>query len=165
MKPLLLFFLVALLFVAGCSEKNNECTYVLSAETAPQNERDSLQTWLTNQQIQATLHPDGFFYQITSSGNGAQPGVCSNILFRYTGSFLDGSVFESGPVSGSIMVVGELIAGLQKAVSIIHKNGDITVYLPPSLAFEYTDRRDANGTVIIPAGSYVIFQIQLLDVD
>jgi FKBP-type peptidyl-prolyl cis-trans isomerase FkpA len=160
-------YLIALLTLVsfGCKKDDNNCSYRISAKTAPANQKDSLRHWLSDQNIQATEHPDGFFFVLNQAGSGKVPNACSNVLFHYTGSFLDGRVFESNPTTGTNMVVGEVVPGLQKTLVLMKSGGSITTYLPPALAYGNSVMRDYNGQVIIPAGSYLIFQINLIDVD
>lgn len=159
-------FLLALLatFTITSCNKDSDCNFFDAPATAPEVEITYLRDWLENASIPHTAHPSGAFYTITTEGVGASPQICSNILFRYTGRFLNGAVFETSASSGISVILGQLIVGLQKTLPRIKEGGSITVYVPPYLGFGYTDRSGQNG-VVIPAESYLIFQVDLINVD
>ena len=160
MKKLLLFpSLIALLFLGSCLKKgDNKCSYTDSNIVAPQAEQDALLDSLTNYGIQAELHPSGFYYTITDPGSGAfVSNLCTAIAITYKGGFFNGKSFDSSLVQPVVFQLGQLITGWQKGIPLIKKGGKITLYIPPSLGYGSEDR---NG---IPANSYLIFDITLVD--
>ena len=161
MKKLLLFpSLIALLFLGSCLKKgDNKCGYTDSNIVAPQAEQDALLDSLTNHGIQAAeLHPSGFYYTITDPGSGAfVSNLCTAIAITYKGGFFNGKSFDSSLVQPVVFQLGQLITGWQKGIPLIKKGGKITLYIPPSLGYGSEDR---NG---IPANSYLIFDITLVD--
>lgn len=167
MKKLFIFPAIALVVFASCSKKENSCGYTSSTIVAPVSEQEALQDSLTAHGIQATRDSIGFFYSINQPGSGPTvANLCSTVAVFYKGSFLNGKVFDS-TVTGipSIFQVGQVIPGWQKAIPLIAKGGDITLYIPPSLAYGATDVVNQNtGDTIIPANSNLVFHVTLANI-
>lgn len=104
----------------------------------------------------------GLQYKVLKSGNGATPTATSTVKVHYTGTLLDGKVFDSSEERGepiSFRVDG-VIKGWQEVLQHM-KVGDIwQVYIASSLA--YGD--NGAGADILP-GAGLIFKIQLLGVE
>lgn len=152
-----IFFILPVIFlIAGCSKPDpNECQYTESSVTAPASEVQTLQAYLTANNITAIQHSSGLFYQISNPGAGATASVCSNVTVKYSGYLLsNGTKFDEN-LTGVTFPLGSLIIGWQKGIPLIKPGGSITLYLPPSLAYG----NNAIGT--IPANSYLMFVIQL----
>jgi FKBP-type peptidyl-prolyl cis-trans isomerase len=104
--------------------------------------------------------PSGLRYEIVKPGDGPAPKPTETVKVHYTGTLIDGTVFDSSvqrnepaefPLDG---VIPGWTEGLQK----ISKGGKIKLYVPPSLA--YGD--DARGN--IPPSSTLIFDVEMLDI-
>ena len=127
--------------------------------TAPANEVAVLKAYIDSNQIATTQDSRGFFYSIdfAASNDTAHPTTCSAVSATYTGTFLNGTVFDSTgtdrPVSFNLSAT---IAGWQEAIPLMNSNANMILYLPPSLAY------GASGYSSIPGNSYLIFKIKLL---
>ncbi|MDE3213433.1 MAG: FKBP-type peptidyl-prolyl cis-trans isomerase [Bacteroidota bacterium] len=164
MRKFIVVLLGATFAFAGCLKKNTGCSYVTSTTNAPDSEVTKLKDSLYNMGINSvTQDPSGFFYSITNMGTGnPTSNLCSTITISYKGSFLNGVAFDSTATGQTAMVqLGQLIVGWQKAIPLIGTGGDITIYLPPSLAYGYSNVNDNQGNLVIPAGSYLKFDIKL----
>lgn len=161
-----LIFLVAVVFIAGCVKKDNTCGYADSAAVAPAAEVQQLQDSMTLYGITATQqHPSGFFYKINAQGSGTGvTNLCTNITVMYKGKFFDGRVFDSSK-TGEVtnFQLGQVIAAWQKGVPLVSKGGDIDLYIPPSLAYG-ADPVPRSGPVVIPANSYLMFNVHIVDI-
>lgn len=169
MKTFLLacFVAICLFSTESCSKKsNNTCGYPTTNIVAPISEQQALQDSLTQQGIEATMAPSGFFYSITQPGSGpSATDLCSTVAVFYRAGFLNGTAFDSTKNGqAAIFQLGQVIPAWQKALPLIAKNGEMTLYVPPSLAYGDKDTKDSTGKVIIPANSNLVFQIQLVDV-
>jgi len=166
MKKRFLLILLFPVFFTSC--KKNEpikCSYTPPGTVATSAEISYLQNYITSGSITATQHESGVFYIINNQGTGSSPTVCSNITVKYTGRILDGNVFDSNTtVTGAKFELGRLILGWQRVLPVLKTGGSITLYIPPSLGFGTEVIKDNNGSVIIPANSYLKFDIELLDV-
>jgi len=167
MKYLLPFFLALMIFLCSCKKTaSNSCGYTLSTIVAPASEQQALQDSLTAHGLTATLAPSGFYYTINAPGAGTSPtGPCSGIAIYYRAGFFNGKGFDSTSTGNAATYqLAQVIPGLQKALPLIAKNGDITVYVPPSLAYGSRTITDSSGTVLIPPNSDLVFRLILVDV-
>ncbi len=158
---------IASLLIASCTKTvGGGCPYTTSSVIAPAAESDSLQTLLTDSGIVATKNTVGFYYRINQPGAATTfSNLCQSVSVTYKGTFFNGAVFDS-TAAGQManFQLGEVILGWQKGVQLIGKGGDITLYIPPSLAYGSTPVGDNTGDVVIPASSYLIYNIHLIDV-
>jgi len=159
MKKILYGLVLASLVIAGCVKSGNKCSYNDSMVVAPASEIDSLRNLLQDSGIIATQHASGFFYTINQQGSGASvTNLCSNVTVTYKGSFFNGNVFDS-TATGQVATfqLGQVIVGWQKGVPLVNKDGDLTLYIPPTLAY-------GPGNVVIPGNSYLVFKIHVTDI-
>lgn len=158
-----LFVLVTVMFAC---KKTDKCPYTESTVTAPASEITYLQKIITDSGFVATQHSSGVFYNITTPGSGSSPNLCSTITVRYTGSLLsNGSIFDSNTsTAGTNFTLGGLVVGWQKVLPLLKGGGRITLYIPPSLGYGAQSIRDQSNMLIIPAYSYLKFEIELLNV-
>ncbi|MEP6583891.1 MAG: FKBP-type peptidyl-prolyl cis-trans isomerase [Ginsengibacter sp.] len=159
--------LIAVTLLAGCLKKDQTCGYTEYNLIAPPVQVQQLNDSLTKYGITATtLHPSGFYYKINTPGSGPSvANLCSNITVMYKGKFFDGKGFDSTKAGQAVdFQLGEVIAGWQKAIPLVSKGGDIDMYIPPYLAYGTTPRNDNSGNVIIPASSYLVFKVHIIDI-
>ncbi|MGH2649306.1 MAG: FKBP-type peptidyl-prolyl cis-trans isomerase [Ginsengibacter sp.] len=159
--------LILISIFASCVKNDTKCSYTDSTVTVPAAEIQALQDSLTVHNIQGAMqHPSGFFYTIGAPGSGAGiANLCSSITVTYRGSFFNDHVFDS-TAAGQVATfqLGMGIVGWQKALPLISKGGQITLYIPPTLGYGSTPATDSQGNVVIPANSYLIFNINLADI-
>lgn len=160
MKKIVFTVLAAIMFMA-CSKSGTTtktCPYTESTVVASASEVSYIQNYLsTNGITTATQHSSGFFYEITATGSGNTPVLCSYCTLKYTGRFFNGTIFDQN-LFGTTLTLGDLIIGWQKGLPLIKPNGTIRLYVPPSLGY------GSAGSGTIPPNSYLIFDIQLTGV-
>ena len=157
---------LASIVIVSCIKGNNKCSHNDSTVIAPASEVDSLKTILLDSGITATQNPSGFFYKINQQGSGVSvTNLCSNLSVSYKGNFFNGKVFDSTVVNQiATFQLWQVIVGWQKGVPLISKGGEITLYIPPTLAYGPNPVTDNNNNVIIPGNSYLVFDINLVDI-
>jgi len=101
------------------------------------------------------------------TGVQAKPGDTVSVL--YVGQLQDGTVFDSSAAHGNqplVFVLGAqgLIPGFQIGVNGMKEGGERLLAIPPSLGYGDQDVKDADGKVIIPANSTIIFDVKLVKV-
>jgi FKBP-type peptidyl-prolyl cis-trans isomerase len=103
--------------------------------------------------------PSGLRYQIMNPGTGAPPKPTDTVKVTYTGTLIDGSVFDSSDRLGKPLEIelDKVIAGWTEGMQKIGKGGEIMLFVPPQLG--YGD----DGRPGIPPGSVLVFKVQLLD--
>lgn len=169
-RILILISLIATL--AACKKNTNlygvDCSE--NKKVALQEETDSIARYIdiknaNGADIQATLHPNGFYYQILDEGKGTdRPMTCSAINVDYQGRLFGDPLFENTPtIEGNVFDESEgatfnlysTVAGWQQAIPLLGEGGRMELYLPPSLAY------GSQATSGIAANSYLKFEITL----
>jgi FKBP-type peptidyl-prolyl cis-trans isomerase FkpA len=155
MKRNLLVLYSIIFFLAGCIKEDKGCTPVNVTD-----ERPAMVNFCNYNQIAYSEHSSGILYQILSPGTGAVPGNNSRIYITYTGTLLNGTVFDSqNDPSKTGWYLYSLIDGWRTALPLIRKGGSIKIVVPSSLAYGCT----GSGSTI-PPNSPLYFTITLVDV-
>lgn len=155
---LVLAFAALSMVIGSCTKSDDENNCIANNTGIPTAaEVASLQNYITTNNLTATQHPDGFFYNIIAQGSGSAVLQSSTITFKYTGKLTNGTVFDES-TTGVTYVLSQLILGWRRGIPLIQKGGTIILYIPPSLGYGCS----ATGT--IPAGSNLIFNIELVNV-
>ena len=158
MKRLFLCLVIGSFLSIGCLKKETGCP-ALANIVAPVSEQQVVADYLSANNITATKHRSGLYYQIVQQGSGGTPNNCSSIVINFVGHLSNGTKFDEGK---NAFTLGSLIEGWKQGLPLIQKGGRIKLYIPPTLGYGSSDIRD-NGVVVIPANSMLIFDITLLD--
>ncbi len=104
--------------------------------------------------------PSGLRYEIVKPGEGAFPKASDTVKVHFTGTLIDGNVFDSSVQRGepAEFPLEGVIPGWTEGLQKINKGGKIKLHVPPHLA--YGD--EAKGG--IPPGSTLIFEVELLEI-
>lgn len=104
----------------------------------------------------------GIFYRILQEGNGNFPAAGDTVSIHYTGSFLNGQVFDSSEGRGPLEVpigIGNLIPGWDEIVLLMKVGEKRSVVIPPQLAYG-----EAGAGGVIPPNAWLYFDIELLEI-
>lgn len=105
----------------------------------------------------------GIRYRIEQEGNGPKPEAGETVSIHYTGSFVNGQVFDSSlerdPLKFQIQG-GQIIPGFDLSVRDMRVGEKRSSVIPPSLAY---GSQGAGG--VIPPNAYLVFEIELLDIE
>ena len=103
----------------------------------------------------------GLQYTIEKEGTGAKPAATDRVKVHYTGTLIDGKVFDSSVQRGTPAEFGvtEVIKGWTEVLQLMPVGSKWKVFIPSDIA--YGDR--GAGADIGP-GSTLIFDIELLDI-
>jgi len=138
--------------------------YVLAAEEK-NNKREALEKArleeeLKNRWPDAIKTPSGLRYVVTKTGDGKKKPVHGQkVTVHYTGSLLDGRVFDSSVRRGipAQFAIGEVIEGWNEALKTMSAGEKRTLIIPPELGY---------GTMgypgVIPPNSYLVFDVELI---
>jgi FKBP-type peptidyl-prolyl cis-trans isomerase FklB len=103
--------------------------------------------------------PSGLQYEILKSGDaaGASPAMGVQVECHYTGTKLDGTVFDSSVERGqpAQFGVGQLIAGWNEALQLMKPGDKWKLYIPSELAYGEQAPPD------IGANQILIFELEL----
>ena len=138
--------------------------YVLATEEKNQkreaSEKAKLEDELRNRWPDAILTSSGLRYVVKKAGDGKKkPGHGQEVTVHYTGSLLDGRVFDSSVRRGSPaqFAIGEVIEGWNEALLTMSEGEQRTLIIPPDLGY---------GTMgypgVIPPNSYLVFDVELI---
>lgn len=105
--------------------------------------------------------PSGLQYAIVKAGEGEQPADTDVVEVHYVGKLLDGTVFDSSRDRGepAKFPVNGVIPGWSEGVKLMKPGAVYMLYIPADLGYG----NQKNGP--IPAGSALIFEVELLKVE
>ena len=149
--------------LSGCLKTDNGCPFKETSIVAPTSEQQQIEAYLAANNLSASKHTSGLYYQVTMSGSGATPNLCSVVGVGYTGKLTNGTVFDQQQLIS--FDLGRVIEGWKKGLPLIQKGGRIKLYIPPSLGYGTVDVKDSNGAVVIPANSILIFDVEMFEVN
>ena len=106
--------------------------------------------------------PSGLRYEIVKPGEGAFPKATDTVKVHYTGTLVDGKVFDSSVQRGepAEFPLNGVIPGWTEGIQKINKGGKIKLYIPSSLG--YGDTPPEGGP--IPPGATLVFDVELLEI-
>lgn len=103
----------------------------------------------------------GLQYEVIEEGSGPSPEASDRVTVHYTGTLIDGTVFDSSRERGepATFALNQVIPGWTEGLQLMNEGGHYKFYIPSELA--YGER--GAGDVIEP-GSTLIFDVELLEV-
>lgn len=114
----------------------------------------------TNSNVVTT--ESGLQYIILKEGNGQKPAYSDKVKVHYTGSLIDGTIFDSSVERGepAIFGVNEVVSGWTEALQMMSVGSKWKLFIPQELAYgEYGAGRD------IKPFSVLIFEVELLGIE
>jgi len=115
-----------------------------------------------------TVTTNGIRYLIQKQGSGAKPSRGSTAVVNLKGSLLSGTVFANSDFTGGAQEFtvgnGVILRGLDEAISDMSRGERRTVIIPPELAYGEDGIKDQAGRVVIPPNSYLVFEIELVEI-
>ena len=122
-------------------------------------EKEDIQAYLTqNSNLNFVKQPSGLYYLEVIAGTGISPVRNDSAYVKYTGMFLNGSIFDSNVSSGKLygFIVGQNITGFDEGVTLMKAGGKSTLLLPSKLAY------GATGNSGISGFTPLLFEIELV---
>lgn len=117
-----------------------------------------IQNYLLDNDLTAQQSASGLYYTIDEEGEGEQPTLTDNVTVSYKGYLTDGTVFDEN-IAGANFNLGNLIPGFSEGITYLKEGGSGTLYIPADLGY-------GNSAVdIIPGGSVIIFDVELISVN
>jgi FKBP-type peptidyl-prolyl cis-trans isomerase len=128
-----------------------------------------LSRYIHDNHIEAKPSATGLYLIETEKGKGASPKDGDTVVVHYTGSFLNGTVFDSSvkrnqPFKFAIGAK-QVILGWDEALKLMKKGEVATIIIPSSLAYDsvgYINQQ--TGKYFIPPYMPMKFDIQLLEI-
>ncbi|WP_345978270.1 FKBP-type peptidyl-prolyl cis-trans isomerase [Sulfurimonas sp. HSL3-7] len=105
--------------------------------------------------------PSGLQYKVVQAGTGATPTATDTVVTHYTGTLINGQVFDSSVQRGepATFPVNGVIAGWTEALQHMKVGAKWQLFIPAELAY---GERGAGQT--IAPNSTLIFDIELLEI-
>lgn len=104
----------------------------------------------------------GLQYEVVEEGEGPKPDANDRVTVHYTGTLIDGTVFDSSRERGqpATFALNQVIPGWTEGLQLMSEGARYKFYIPADLA--YGDRGAGN---VIEPGSTLIFDVELQDVE
>lgn len=101
--------------------------------------------------------PSGLQYRVIEEGQGKSPGPADQVTVHYTGTLVDGTVFDTSRARGepSTFALDEVIKGWAEGLQLMKAGGKAQLVIPPDLAY------GGRGRL---ADRTLIFDVELLEV-
>lgn len=110
----------------------------------------------------------GLRYLENGVGGGPVVAWCDDVSIHYEAYLLNGTKFDDSRQAGIPLLfspgVGALVDGLEQGVVGMRGGGKRRLIIPPELGFGSQDRKDEQGRVIVPGGSTVVYDIEVVQV-
>lgn len=101
----------------------------------------------------------GLAYEIIEPGTGAKPTPTDTVKVHYTGTLVNGTVFDSSQGGDPAeFQLNAVIPGWTEGLQQLQAGGKMKLYVPPQLAYGDT------GAGQIPPAATLIFDVELLEV-
>ena len=103
----------------------------------------------------------GLQYKVLNEGKGPQPGPDDVVKVHYTGSLINGEVFDSSVERGEPVTfpLNGVIAGWTEALQLMPTGSKWRLYIPSELAY------GANGNRSIGPNETLLFDVELLGIE
>ncbi len=102
----------------------------------------------------------GLQYQVITQGSGARPGPNDTVEVNYTGTFVDGQVFDASakhnPPGPASIPVANVIPGFREGLQLMQVGGHYKLFIPSALAY------GAEPQPPMPPNATLIFDITLV---
>lgn len=104
--------------------------------------------------------PNGLQYKTLKIGQGDFPKATDSVTIHYRAMYLDRTTFDMSYERGPTGIrLNHVIKGLSQGIQLMKKGAIYEFYIPPQLAYG-----DENYQDMIPAGSTIIYMVELIDV-
>ena len=146
------------LFLCQSCRQDNWMDWKLQNEIwlAQNAQKDSVRTTYTGLQYKIIADP-------LAENNDSKPKPSSTVVCDYTLKLINGTIIESRE-NQSIYLPGA-VPGFQEGCIKVHTHGDIKLFVPASLGYDYDTSDRGNGTegykTYIPPYSTLIFDIHI----
>jgi FKBP-type peptidyl-prolyl cis-trans isomerase FklB len=105
--------------------------------------------------------PSGLQYVVLAEGSGAKATAKNQVKVHYTGTLIDGTVFDSSVSRGEPATFGvtQVIAGWVEGLQLMSKGAKYKFFIPSNLAYG----AQGAGKVIGPHAT-LVFEVELLEI-
>lgn len=103
----------------------------------------------------------GLKYRRVKEGNGKRPKATDRVKVHYTGTLINGKKFDSSIDRGEpiTFALNQVIPGWTEGLQLMDEGSTYMLYIPYNLGYGEQPMGD------IPAGSTLVFEVQLLEIN
>jgi FKBP-type peptidyl-prolyl cis-trans isomerase FklB len=107
--------------------------------------------------------PSGLQYEVIEAGDGPSPGRNDRVTVHYTGTRIDGTVFDSSRKRNEPATFGvsRVIKGWTEALQLMKVGAKWKLYIPTELAYGERPRPDG----LIEPNDALVFEVELLGIE
>ena len=104
----------------------------------------------------------GLQYEVLTKGSGASPTADDSVTVHYTGTLIDGTIFDSSVERGEPATFGvtQVIAGWTEALQLMSVGDKLRLVIPSDLAYGLRGAGPSIGP-----NSTLIFEVELLKIN
>ena len=145
-------------FFTQLQEKQNQAMAEMAKVNAEAGKK-FLEENAKREEVKVTA--SGLQYEVLTEGNGDIPTASDTVKVHYTGTLIDGTVFDSSVQRGEPAVFGvtQVIPGWVEALQMMNAGSKWRLYIPSDLAYG----QNGAGNVIGPNAT-LIFEVELLEI-
>nr|WP_199158170.1 FKBP-type peptidyl-prolyl cis-trans isomerase [Pedobacter sp. ASV2] len=129
-----------------------------------------IQTYLTSKNLTATKDATRIYYIVNTPGTGASfdPESTTSVTIKYTGRFLDGTVFDSstdGTFSTSLSSSASIIKAWKLLIPKFPIGTKFRMFIPSDIAYGTQGSvNSSTGVTVIPPNAVLDFDIEIVSV-
>ena len=103
----------------------------------------------------------GLGYKVITEGEGESPTPADRVTVHYTGTLIDGTVFDSSVERGRPATFGvtQVIGGWVEGLQLMKPGSKFEFYIPSDLAYG-----DGGSGDSIPPASTLVFEVELISI-
>lgn len=148
------------LFVVSCFDDNDIEPYIPPTEAEELALLSEYIDTLTNRGLDIDTTDLGVYYIIDSVGEGVFPVEGDTCVVKYTGFFINSSVFDSSGDNTFSVELGKnsVIEGWEDGLKVLNKGAEGYLIIPSEFAYGST------GYSSIPPYTSLIFRIEMVDI-
>ncbi len=135
----------------------------LFEEQMKQQEEIVLEQYIQDREIKAKPKESGLYFIETKRGKGSYPKQGDSLFVHYTGSLLNGKIFDSSYNRGEAFAfklgAKDVIDGWEEGFKYMKKGGKALFVIPSALAYG-----KVGYSTIIPPYSSLLFEVELIEI-
>ncbi|MCC5914484.1 MAG: FKBP-type peptidyl-prolyl cis-trans isomerase [Balneolaceae bacterium] len=136
---------------------------VRAAEDAERNKAEGEEFLAENaERDDVNVTDSGLQYRVIEEGTGDRPTAADEVEVHYTGTLIDGTVFDSSVERGepARFPLGNVIEGWTEGLQLMTVGSTYEFFIPSNLGYGDAPRPGSP----IPPGAVLIFEVELLDI-
>lgn len=149
------------LLIAGFNEELEVVEQQRFQEMLAINKREGQKFLQENKQTEGVTElPSGLQYKVIKLGSGEYPAVTDSVTIHYRAMYTDRTTFDMSYDEGPVDIrLNFLVPGLSEGIQLMRPGAIFEFYMPPEIAYG-----DRNYLDLIPAGSTVIYSVELIKI-